>query len=353
MIPKKEAIYEKALEMWRNDQYKQGCGHLADLSPECSELAESGYISSAKSELMRDSYRSAIENNKDFFEMENLDFSFDLDEAMRSGVYCSGTTGTGKSDIGMYIADQLMKEGITVIAFDGSQDWRNRSSIPKYQVLTIPYISCIPQYSIVFDISKLSVLQRQSLIESFCEQLYRYQASNMIHRKKYFLIFEEAQSYFKEGFLRAKRFGNSAMLLSEGRNYGVRFMCITQFSALVDKTAMRYMKQRYFGYTSEPRDVEYITTFFPKNKKQEIAETLRNLKAGQFIYMNAEVTTKIEIEPFQTTIAKTQIAIPQLNIEPIKPIQQVNSNGVIELIKLAVFSGIVIYALCQMPKGMI
>ena len=347
-MPKREQILQLAKELYFNDIAKSGINNFND--PEPNELTESGYTQTARSMLMRDNQKAYVESEYVDFPSE---FSVDVLEAMTSGIFISGTTGTGKSDIGMYIADQLMKEGITVIAFDGSQDWRNRSSIPKYQVLTIPYISCIPQYSIVFDISKLSVLQRQSLIESFCEQLYRYQASNMIHRKKYFLIFEEAQSYFKEGFLRAKRFGNSAMLLSEGRNYGVRFMCITQFSALVDKTAMRYMKQRYFGYTSEPRDVEYITTFFPKNKKQEIAETLRNLKAGQFIYMNAEVTTKIEIEPFQTTIAKTQIAIPQLNIEPIKPIQQVNSNGVIELIKLAVFSGIVIYALCQMPKGMI
>ena len=47
---------------------------------------------------------------------------FDADEAMKSGVYISGTTGTGKSDIAMYQAEELMKEGIIIIVFDPTQD---------------------------------------------------------------------------------------------------------------------------------------------------------------------------------------------------------------------------------------
>ena len=346
MIPKKEAIYEKALEMWRNDQYKQGCGQLADLTPEYAELVENGYISSAKSELMTSTERKNEQwLNVDFPES----FKVDILEAMTSGIFISGTTGTGKSDLGMYIANQLMLNNIIVIVFDSSQDWKTRSSISQYQTLKNAYISAIPEQNMIYDISLLSVLDRQRLIENFSEQLYRHQASEQ-NRRQFFIIFEESSNYFKEGFMRSKRLANASMLLSEGRNYGVRFGLITQFSALIDKTAMRYMRQRYFGYTSEPRDVEYITMFFPKNKRQEIAETLRNLKAGQFIYTRTNGVSKIEIEPYSNNVAKTQIFSKIRELPPIKPIPQKDS-GIIDIVTFISFATVILYALSQFPKG--
>jgi DNA helicase HerA-like ATPase len=311
MTPTKEEIYAKALEMWTKDQYRQGCEALADLTPEYNELTENGYISASQSELMRDTVKNVFEEWKGYNEnLENSDLKFDLPEAMKSGVLISGTTGTGKSDLAMYLTDQLTKQGITIIVFDSSQDWLSRSSIAQYQTLTISHIDKIPESSIIFDISRLSVEQRQRVIESFSETIYRDQAMNP-SRKQFFLIFEEGSSYFREGFMRGKRFGNTSMLMSEGRNYGVRFMVITQFFASIDKMSMRYMRQRYFGSTNEPRDVEYITRFFSRERKEEIGKTLRSLDAGSFLYMNGSETKRIHIEPYETTIQKRQIVIPQ------------------------------------------
>jgi hypothetical protein len=343
--PNKQATIEKALEMWRNDQYKHGCGQLAEITPEYSELLENGYISSAKSELMRDSYRN-IENSKDYVDFPES-FKVDIAEAMKSGIFVSGTTGTGKSDIGMYIAEQLMRKGVIVVVFDPSQDWQNRSSIPQVQSLTLPYIPAIPQSSIVFDISRLSVLDRQRLIESFSALLYQHQASEQ-NRKEFFVFFEESSSYFKEGFMRAKRFANTSMLLSEGRNYSVRFGLITQFSALIDKTAMRYMRQRYFGFTCEPRDIEYIVRFFPKSKKQEIAETLRTLKSGEFVYMDSEgCYSKLYIEPFTSEKKPMRIAIPEPQLIPIEPPKQTDPRIAVSFISFMLWFFALIIALCR------
>jgi len=341
-MPRKLEIEQRARELYAQDQYRSGCSELAETNPEIEELRESGYLNVAQSELMRDNHKADVES--EFIDYPN-EFSVNIAEAMISGIYISGSTGTGKSDIGMYVSDQLMKEGITVITFDSSQDWILRSSIPQYQTLTTTYITTIPQTSIIFDISRLSVLDRQRLIESFSEQLYRQQASSSL-RREYFLMFEESSSYFKEGFMRSKRLANTSMLLSEGRNYGVRFGLITQFSALIDKTAMRYMRQRYFGFSSEPRDVEYITMFFPKNKKQEIAETLRNLKAGEFVYMNSEGFSKIYIEPFQNKTTKTRIAIsePQLSLIP-QTKQNYNNTAMLNLLVAFMWFVIILYAL--------
>jgi len=311
--PNRKAIIEKATELYYRDMAKSGIENFN--SPELSELSESGYLSSAKSSLMHNLETKNGEWIHNGSELENSDdLKFDLEEAMKSGVIVSGTTGTGKSDVGMYLADQLMKEGIIVVCFDSSQDWQKRSSIARYQTLTIPHIDKVPENSLIFDISRLSVEQRQNLIENFSQKLYQEQAMNP-SRKQYFLVFEEGSSYFREGFMRGKRFSNTAMLMSEGRNYGVRFMVITQFFASIDKMSMRYMRQRYFGYTDELNDVSYVKAFLGDQ-----ALKLKELSAGQFIYYNAGRTTKISIEPYTSTIQKQEIAIPQC--APIEPIKQ-------------------------------
>jgi len=315
--PRKEEIIAKALELYYYDMAKSGIQNVN--TPEISELSESGYLSSARSSLMHSLETQQSEWIHNGSELESSDdLKFDLEEAMKSGVLISGITGTGKSDLGMYLTDQLMKEGIIVVCFDSSQDWQKRSSIPQYQTLTIPHIDAVPENSVIFDISRLSVQGRQNLIESFSELLYQYQVMNP-SRKEFFLVFEEGSSYFREGFMRGKRFGNTAMLMSEGRNYGVRFMVITQFFASLDKMSMRYMKQRYFGSTNEPRDVEYITRFFSREEKKEVGKTLRSLDAGSFLYMNGSRTEQIHIEPYRDAVHKEELFIPQCTpIEPIK-----------------------------------
>jgi hypothetical protein len=309
VTPTRTEIEQCARELWHRDRAKSDDPSF-DINPEISELRESGYLSSSRSSLMHNLETKNAEWKGDNENLENSDaLRFDLKEAMKSGVLVSGTTGTGKSDLGMYLTDQPMNHGITIIVFDSSQDWQKRSSIPLYETLTSSHIAKIPERSVIFDISRLSVEQRQRLIEGFSQKLYQDQAVNP--SRKYFLVFEEGSSYFKEGFMRSKRFSNTSMLMSEGRNYDVRFMVITQFFASIDKTAMRYMKQRYFGYTDEKNDVDYVKAFLGDQ-----ASKLRELRAGQFIYYNAGKTTKMSIEPYECENTKTEIPQQPIPAQP-------------------------------------
>ncbi|MCW4003644.1 MAG: hypothetical protein NWE95_07015 [Candidatus Bathyarchaeota archaeon] len=307
-MPTRTEIVARAKELYHMREAKAG-NPAFDIEPELCELKEEGYLSAARSELMHSPAKDYEDQWKQYAETENfVDFSFDYEDALKSGIYCSGTTGTGKSDIAMYVAQELIKNGVIVIVFDSTQDWQMRSSIAQVQTLKVSYVESIPQVSTVFDISMLSVLQRQQLIERFCGDIYRYQAAKKpSERAQYFLVFEEAHNYFKEGFMRAKRFSDSAMLLSEGRNYNVRFMCITQFAGLIDKTVMRYMRQRYFGFTDEPNDAEYISRFFAKEDRVSVKETLRNLNSGEFVYVHGAETQKVAIEPYESYVSKTYI----------------------------------------------
>jgi hypothetical protein len=314
---------------WRNMELEQ--------LPEQSEIKESGIRDSFKSKSYAEMSKAELKAYyAEYCEAENsVDFSFDYEEAMKSGVYCSGTTGTGKSDIGMYSAKALMKHGVIVVAFDSTQDWQTRSSIATVQTLTTPHIDSMPTVSTIFDISLLSATQRQRLIEDFNRVVYRFQAlKKPCERQQYFLIFEEAHNYFKEGFMRSKRFSNSAMLLSEGRNYGVRFMCITQFANLLDKTAMKYMRLRFFGYSSEPNDTEYIARFFPKDDRDKIKETLRKLEAGEFLTMNGQTTY---IKPFESNVVKKVITEKHTTeLKQSKPRTTTDHSAFYRLIAIAV-----------------
>jgi hypothetical protein len=340
--PTKTEILAKASELYFNDMAKSGINNFNN--PEPNELAESGYIQTARSTLMRDQYRSMVEN-KDY--MENLeDFAIDIEQLFESNGLILGSRHTGKSDVAMLIADKCMEKGSIVVCFDPSQDWQNRSSIPSFQTLTSPYINTIPIESTIFDISLLSPNQSQQIVESFCGKLFRQQAETP-DRKKYLVVFEESHVYFPQGCMRAKAYQNTVKLLSVGRNLGISCLLISQFSSMLDKFAIKHsVSQTYLGFTKEFNDLKYLRSLLGSDVEQ-----LTKLNDGEFLYLTRNDLSKINIEPYESNIHKQEIfsKIPQL--EPLKPIQQkANNDGIIDLLKFITCAGIVIYALINMPK---
>jgi hypothetical protein len=340
--PNRKAIIEKALEMWRNDQYRQGCGQLADLTPELNELAESGYISSAKSELMRDSYRN-IENTKDYVDFPE-NFNIDLKQLFESNALVLGSRHTGKSDLAMMIADKCMEKGSIVVCFDPSQDWQNRSSIPQYLKVEPYAVLDVPTESIVYDVSLCTPNQQQAIVERFSKSLFEHQVK-AVNRKEYLMIFEEAHTYFYQNIMRSKNAVHSVRILSVGRNVGIGCLLLSQFASMVDKFCIKHAtSQAYFGFTREPNDLKYLRQILGSNVEQ-----LTKLNDGEFLYLTRSGIQKIQIEPYNSTTPKTQFFAKSPEIQ-LSPIPQANSNGIIELIKLAVVSGIFIYAIASMPK---
>jgi len=340
MTPTKEQIYEKALEMWRNDQYKQGCGQLADLTPECSELAESGYISSAKSELMRSLETKHSEWLHNGSELEFEPFSFDIKEGLQTTSFVSGSRGTGKTDICAYIADQLMNEGVICIIFDPSTDWIRRSSISQYFTVKVFSDLPIPETSTIFDISILTPMQQQQCVERFSKKLFEYQLNNSI--KRFYLIFEESQIFFPLNSLRSKKTQNSMRLLTVGRNVNVSICAISQFPALIDKELVKHAGQIYIGYSTELNTLAYWRGILGNH-----TEKLKELSNGQFVYYHRNKISLTEIEAFQNTTTKTQIQ--RTNPKPIEPIYQ-NSNATSTLAIAIMWFLAILAALSQFPK---
>lgn len=243
-------------------------------------------------------------------------FSFNVAEAMKSGVYASGTTGAGKSDILMYCADALREAGVTVFILDPSQDWMNRFPIRYVVNFNVRDskaainndLSSIQLRDAIFDISNLTTMQIQEVADQFCWMLFYHQTMlPQQARKPFFIIFEEAQIVLPQGVMKAKRLQNIVRLFTVGRNFGIRVGVITQFASMVDKDAMKYCKQRYLGWTDEMNDVHYIRNFIGEEK----AESLKFFHSGEFMYSfpTENILDKIKIEPYKRIASKDRSTI--------------------------------------------
>jgi len=289
---------------------------------------------------MQDRNRSAIEEyfpNEDRFNTSG--FRFDVKEATKTGFYCSGTSGIGKSDVAMRAASELMKHDVGVIVFDSTMDWIERSNIPYYITVkpNVQFAFALDGTSFIFDVHLLNPEQRLDLVEWFCSTLYRHQALRpKAERKRFVVILEESQTYLYQGSMRSKKTRNIRMLLTEGRNFKVRIACVTQFASMLDKDAMKFMKQRYVGWTDEPNDIAYVTNMIGGHK-----EKLKSLKAGQFLYKHGNDVSMIEIEPYASDTKPQPLLIQSEPFAPSEPIKaQANPNvaeGIALLLSILAF----------------
>jgi hypothetical protein len=338
--PNKAQIVQKAIELFHKERFRNG-DPCFSVTPTTEELSENGFIQTARSMLMTDQYRSQVEG-KDY--VENLeDFTFDVSEALQNGIYTVGTRGCGKSDLNMMLAEKLQKQGIIVITFDPSLDWVKRSNIQNY-VTVQPYAPItIPNESMVYDLSTIAPLQQREFVERFNRALVEYQI-NSTKEQWYFCIFEEAHTYFYQGSMRSKAMQYTVRALTQGRNFRISMALISQFSSMLDKDTMKFMNQRFFGVSNEPNDISYLKGFLNKH-----AQELKTLDSGEFLYFNKGKISKVSIEPYETTIQKQQITIPQsAPIEPIKPKQETNIVNFLRLGMIIFFVILFLYVLSKM-----
>ena len=203
----------------------------------------------------------------------------------------------------MYCADELRSKNVIVVTFDPTQDWLSRyhyeALVSMENVGIRTYLKSIRlDRSTLIDTSFLTIPQTQELIESFCQSLFNAQAKlRQDQRCQYFIIFEEAQTALPQGSLRATAFQNTVRLLTQGRNFKIRIGMVTQFAAMLDKNALRFSKQRFFGWTDELNDVKYIQNFIGEDQ----AKQLRTLNPGEFLYSftSEDRLEKISIQPYE------------------------------------------------------
>lgn len=301
-------IYEEAKKVYF--QHEARSGQVCEVNPTYGELLESGFVSVATSNLMSNpetlyGLTKVTKSKSEKPKVKEGEFELDGREALKSGIYVCGTTGSGKSDLMMYVTDWLMPFAkITVV--DPSQDWMERSNIPNVVTVTNRGYAKLYNNHIIYDVSRLRRPVKKQFTEDLCQALMDYAVNQPKEERRHrFVIFEEAQLVFPEGSFRSDRYNACVELVSMGRNYNIRFGAITPFSANVDKMLTKITQQRYFGWTNERNDQRYLEGFI-----REKAEELKHLKAGKFIYHapTRDVLRKIQIEPHRRTVSLRRVA---------------------------------------------
>jgi len=321
VTPTKRQILEKALELYAKDQYRNGCGDLAEITPEISELAESGYLQSAKSELMTDMHKIAIENEYVNFPEQ---FNIDLNEFYKTNALILGSRSQGKSDLAMIIAEKCMQDKAIVISVDPSLDWRERSTIPNILTVEPHKTLAVPTESVIFDVSLCSPLEMQKIVERFSKNLFNYQANiDKNLRRQYVVVLEESHLYYYQGVMRSKNSANSVKLISVGRNVDCCCLLISQFASMIDKFCVKHaLSQAWFGFTREYNDIEYLKQILGLDVKH-----LKKLNQGEFLFMNKSEIQKIAIEPFESNVTKREIIAESTPTpQPIKPIPKTTQS---------------------------
>ena len=320
--PSKSEIEAKAIERFFEDQHQKG--FKTSITPEASELKESGYWNEAKDSLMRSEdseYVSHIEKEAralglidDKVELgrqrKPFDFEIDLEEALRSGVFISGGRGTTKSNLAMLIADRLMKKGIIVKAFDISRAWR-KSSIPYYvEVGSKGSITVSLYESCVFDLSRLTPKAAKDFISKFLDNEWKLQISIPEEKRKPIVyVFEEVQLLIPQWSLRGDQY--VLRLMTTGRNFKLGFVAITQRPALCDTSVFELSFQRYFARMDGQNDLKKVANHIGAKARE-----LQNLKLGEFLYDMGTQTKWITTEEF-----KSSVKLQKILFAPSKPIK--------------------------------
>lgn len=259
MTPTKEEIIEKAVEIYMKEEWQNGS--KSTITPTERELKEGGYFQTARQVLMcSNPYRIVIEKeSKSTIDITKDWLSLvDFNQLLRNGGLILGSSGTGKSDLGMYVAEGLQQRGVTVYVVDSSQSWLNQSNIGFAIQVPTNLRAKVYNLSTIYDTSLLSVRDQKVFVEDLIGILYEYAARNPQSRSWKVLVLEEAQLIYYQGSLRSHRLPFSKQLLTVGRNFGLRYLAISQFSSEVDKLLVKMSGQRWFGWTWEKNDREYL-----------------------------------------------------------------------------------------------
>jgi len=318
--PKTEDVIAKAFEL----HHKRNCS-ISAINPEVEELKESGIYAEARNELMRNSeaseYRSYIESEAISLGLIDEDiqlakqtkpylFQIDIQEALRSGVFVSGGKGQCKSNLGITIADKMLKLGYTVKALDISQAWL-KSSIPYVYEVESVFVPKLSTYqSVVYDLSKLTPKEIKNFIAKFLAKEWNQQIAIPEHKRKWIIyVFEECQILTPQGSLRSNEAQQTLRLMSSGRNYNLGFIAITQRPALTDTSVFELTFQKYFARMNGENDVRKVSQYIGS-----LAYDLEKLKLGEFMYDKGSVTKWITTKEFKPQTKPRKLSMPNLSI---------------------------------------
>jgi len=335
--PRKSEILLKATELFHSERCKNGDPAFA-MSPTEQELAENGFIQTARSMLMRDSHKAYVES--EFVDVPQ-DFYFDLKLGLEQGTFVSGGRGCGKSSLTKTIVDVFLKEGYVVRVFDNSQTWR-RSRIANLAIIK-PYSTFEPQYaqSYVFDISLLDIEQQKAFIENVVDREFN-QTANLDENDRNWRVY-----VFEECELLVGTHDRSKTILrlcAVGRNLKMSYIAIAQRFQMTSTNLISMSGQIYLGGMHEFNDLKRAYNWIGNNTKE-----LAKLDVGEFVRYSKGNVAKMSVELFVTETKPKLISAESKPILP-QPTKQKEQISTMPFLRVGMVGGFVLLFLYVISK---
>ena len=235
--------------------------------------------------------------------------NIDVDAIMKEGCFISGGRGSGKSTLSFWIGKKLMMNGVYVKVLDGSLVWRRKSAIPYYQTLRNCSSKVADLYNCIYDFSRLSCFEMREYVTGLME----YELNRAIelteegYNPQVCYILEECQNLCPSGSLRSSDYQEISRFITQGRNFGLSYIGLTQRLASVDTNLVEISGVKYFGKTEGDNNLRKVKSWIGK----ENIETVRGLNVGKFLRQHGNEIKLIKSEIFESYSKPVKFIRPQ------------------------------------------
>jgi len=223
---------------------------------------------------------------------------------------------------------------VQVKVIDSSRQWLKRSSVPYYIKVISSRISSyglfatrdLPNiWKCVYDCSRLTTGQLREFVQGMME--HDFQEAVVLDeqgvRVKACYVLEECQNLIPNSALRSYSFQEISRFVTQGRNFGLSYIALTQRLASVDSNLVEISGLKYFGKTEGDNNRRKAKAWLPR----EHLNKARDLKTGEFLQQYGSKITLEKVPLFQS------LTKPQLYIEPPKARKPTLVQRIIESIR--------------------
>jgi len=302
--PKREEIERKAMQINAERNYD-----ISTNNPEVVELQESGVYEEARNALMRNeeshqflAYLQQMANQNGYELVKSkVDYCTDLqdfpiDIIMKEGCFVIGGRGCGKTNLLKLLVVELLKRKIEVKVIDSALAWK---TYPLQNIRVKDIDSVKTQWNCVYDCSRLSVLE----IRDFVSQMMAEDVKEAIlltdagRKPNCCYILEECQNVILPNSLRTLKFQEISRFVTQGRNFGLSYLCSTQRLASTDINLVEISGVKYWGKLQGHRNLIKARAWLSKF----CTWRLRDLRLGQFYLQIGSKVKLLRTPKFKAT----------------------------------------------------
>jgi len=206
---------------------------------------------------------------------------------MREGGFVVGGRGSGKSNLLKLLVTQALKTGVKVKIIDSTLTWKN-FPLAKIKITRNSTITC--RLNSIYDVSRLSVLETRKFVT---EMMMRDFEESVIltdsgHKPNLLYVIEEVQNVILPNSLRTLKFMEISRFITQGRNFGLSYLCSTQRLASTDTNLVELSGVKFWSKLEGENNLRKARAWLNKFTVWR----LRDLPVGDF-YLQVGSNTKL------------------------------------------------------------